>query len=61
MAGTYTKFVRAKAVIKSAGVTVGSPSESNALAVRFAWGKTAIDNFGNSEGLPAAPFRTDKW
>lgn len=61
IAGTDKKFVPAKAVIKGDGVTVSSPRVPNPLAVRFAWGETAIANFGNSEGLPAAPFRTDKW
>jgi sialate O-acetylesterase len=30
-------------------------------AVRFGWHQIASPNLGNREGLPASPFRTDRW
>ena len=33
----------------------------NPEAVRFSFSNDAIGNLFSSEGLPVAPFRTDKW
>jgi len=30
-------------------------------AVLFDWHQLAMPNLGNREGLPASPFRTDRW
>jgi sialate O-acetylesterase len=31
------------------------------VAVRYAWADNPDANLYNKEGLPAVPFRTDKW
>jgi len=31
------------------------------VAVRFGWNQLAEPNLANGAGLPASPFRTDKW
>ncbi|MES2791944.1 MAG: hypothetical protein V4719_20185 [Planctomycetota bacterium] len=31
------------------------------VAVRFGWHQTAEPNLANGAGLPASPFRSDKW
>ena len=38
----------------------GDP-EVGPVAVRFAWHQQAEPNLSNKDGLPASPFRTDKW
>lgn len=61
VAGADKKFVAAKATIQGAAIEVTSPEVATPVAVRFAWHETAISNLANKEGLPAAPFRSDKW
>jgi sialate O-acetylesterase len=60
IAGVDGKFFPAVAVIKGAKVIVSCATISKPLNVRFAWNEAAQPNFYNKEGLPAAPFRTDK-
>jgi len=61
LAGADRKFYRAEAVIDSDSVIVSSPDVSAPVAVRYAWGDSPECNLFNKEGLPASPFRTDKW
>jgi sialate O-acetylesterase len=55
------KFIKAKAVIEGDTVIVSSDKIKKPVAVRFAWDQKAEPNLSNKEGLPAAPFRTDRW
>ena len=61
IAGEDRKFVPAKAVIEGDNVVVTGDGVSKAAAVRFGWDHTAEPNLANGAGLPASPFRTDKW
>ena len=62
IAGSDRKFYWAQAVIVDDRVVVSGTKVKVPVAVRYAW----ADNPGeldlyNQEGLPALPFRTDKW
>jgi sialate O-acetylesterase len=60
IAGDDGRFVWADAVIEGDSVVVTSPSINAPAFVRYAWADNpAGANLYNSEGLPAAPFRTD--
>ena len=62
IAGEDLNFVWANAVIdpKKNEVIVSHPDGKDAVAVRYAWADNPVEcNLVNSEGLPAAPFRTD--
>jgi sialate O-acetylesterase len=61
IAGPDEKFVKAEARISGTAVLVWSDQVAEPLAVRFAWHQEAAPNLINKEGLPASPFRTDKW
>ncbi len=61
IAGGDKKFVEAVAVIKGDSVVVSSPEVPQPVAVRFAWHQEAEPNLSNAAGLPASPFRTDRW
>lgn len=61
IAGEDKKFVSAKAEIDSDSVVVSSDEVKAPVAVRFAWDMKATPNLMNKAGLPASPFRTDKW
>ena len=61
IAGEDRKFVDAMARIDGDTVVVQSDEVSKPVAVRFAWDQEAEPNLSNTEGLPAAPFRTDNW
>jgi sialate O-acetylesterase len=61
IAGDDKKFVWANAEIKKNTVVVWSDKVAKPVAVRYAWADTPEGaNLCNKEGLPAAPFRTDK-
>ena len=61
IAGKDGKFVPATARIDHGTVLVSSPDVPEPAAVRYAWGNYPEGcNLYNSDGLPAAPFRTDK-
>ncbi|VGO16943.1 hypothetical protein PDESU_05536 [Pontiella desulfatans] len=49
--------------ISGTNVTVSSSSVAAPVAVRYAWSPAPVNtvNLINSDGLPAAPFRTDDW
>jgi len=61
IAGEDKIFVPAKAEIVGDSVVVESPTVTKPAAVRFGWDHVAEPNLMNKEGLPASPFRTDKW
>ncbi len=61
MAGEDRTFYKAQAEIEGDTVVVLSPRVKKPAAVRFGWDQLAEPNLGNREGLPASPFRTDRW
>ena len=62
IAGADQQFYPAEARIEGRTVVVSSPSVSKPKAVRYAWADDpGRSNLFNSNGFPAAPFRTDKW
>jgi sialate O-acetylesterase len=61
IAGDDKKFYPATAKIEGDSVVVSSSKVFTPVAVRFGFDQLAEPNFGNKEGLPASPFRTDKW
>lgn len=61
IAGEDRKFVEAQAVVEGSTVVVSSDAVANPAAVRFGWHQEAEPNLVNKEGLPASPFRTDRW
>lgn len=63
VAGNNHKFYWAKAILtNNNSVVVSAPEVSEPVAVRYGWADNPDDaNLYNSEGLPADPFRTDKW
>ncbi len=61
IAGADGKFVPAEAKIDGASVVVSSPEIAAPVAVRYAWLDDPVANFINAEGLPASPFRSDRW
>ncbi len=55
-------FAEATATIEGTSVIVKSESIPEPRAVRYAWKNNPEGiNFGNREGYPASPFRTDSW
>ena len=61
IAGEDRRFVRADARIEGQSVVVSSKDQPKPVAVRFGWNQVAQPNLINKEGLPASPFRTEKW
>jgi sialate O-acetylesterase len=61
VAGADKKFVMATARIDGDSVLVSSPEVTAPVAVRFGWSDVAEPNLFDTDGLPAAPFRTDDW
>jgi len=62
VAGPDKRFVWANARIEGDRVVVWSDSVPDPVAVRYAWANNPeAANLYNEEGLPAGPFRTDKW
>ena len=62
VAGADKKFFPALAtIVGSELVVVSARQVPNPVAVRFGWNQTAEPNLANKEGLPASPFRTDRW
>lgn len=61
IAGQDRKFVRAHARLEGNTVVVWHPDVPDPVAVRYAWANNPDQaNLFNREGLPAAPFRTDR-
>lgn len=62
VAGADRRFVPAQAQVVGDRVQVWSDSVPQPAAVRYAWsGNPAEANLVNASGLPASPFRTDRW
>ncbi|HEX4684651.1 MAG TPA: sialate O-acetylesterase, partial [Gemmatimonadaceae bacterium] len=62
VAGADRRFVWAKARVVGDRVYVWSDRVSSPVAVRYAWANNpAGANLYGRNGLPAAPFRTDRW
>ena len=61
VAGADKKFHAAAATIEGNNVVVRSEMVAAPVAVRFGWNQLAEPNLANKAGLPASPFRTDKW
>jgi len=61
IAGADSQFVWADAQIQDDKVIVSNPDIVDPVAVRYAWADNPVCNLYNKEGLPASPFRTDKW
>ena len=61
IAGDDKNFVPAEAIIAGNKVIVSSAQVKEPVYVRYAWANAPLGaNLFNKEGLPAAPFRTDK-
>jgi sialate O-acetylesterase len=62
IAGKDGMFVPANARIDQGSVVVSNPEVTEPAAVRYAWENYPDGcNLYNGDGLPAPPFRTDKW
>ena len=61
IAGADKVFYRAEARIEGRRVIVSSPQVAQPVAVRYGWANNPPCNLYNAAGLPAAPFRTDRW
>lgn len=61
VAGADRHFHWATAAIDGDSVVMESPAVPGPVAVRYAWADDPDCNLVNSEGLPAAPFRSDDW
>jgi sialate O-acetylesterase len=61
VAGDDRAFYKAEAEIAGDTIVVWSPRVASPKAVRFGWHQLAVPNLANKEGLPASPFRTDRW
>ena len=62
VAGADRKFVDAEAKIEGDTIVVSRADVTMPQAVRYAWDNYPEGcNLYNAAGLPAAPFRTDKW
>jgi sialate O-acetylesterase len=61
VAGDDRKFYTANAEIKGDTVVVWCDKVSKPVAVRFGWANCPLVDFGNKDGLPASPFRTDDY
>ena len=61
IAGENRVFLKATADIDGQTVLVWNKRIDKPVAVRFGWHQLATPNLGNKEGLPASPFRTNRW
>lgn len=61
IAGENRTFYKGRAEIDGNSVVVWSEKVATPVAVRFGWDQLATPNLANKEGLPASPFRTDRW
>lgn len=59
--GADRVFVWADAVIDGSSVIVSSPSVKAPVAVRYDWADNPDGTLCNRDGLPASPFRTDRF
>jgi sialate O-acetylesterase len=62
LAGADRRFAWAEARVEGDRVVAWSDRVSHPVAVRYAWSNSPAGlTLFNREGLPAAPFRTDRW
>jgi sialate O-acetylesterase len=61
IAGDDQKFVEGTAKIEGNSVVVSSKLVKTPVAVRFCFDNTTMPDLFSINGLPVAPFRTDKW
>ena len=61
LAGEDRKFHWADVSFETDHIVVTSPQVPNPVAVRYAWADNPECNLVNDAGLPASPFRSDKW
>lgn len=61
IAGDDQKFVEAIAKIEGSTVLLSSKLVKTPVAARFFFDDTSMPDVFSAEGLPLAPFRTDKW
>ena len=61
IAGEDKQWKPATARIDGDQVIVSSPDVKKPTAARYAWENFPTCNLYNGAGLPATPFRTDKW
>ncbi|EMR00967.1 sialate O-acetylesterase [Cesiribacter andamanensis] len=61
LAGEDRIFYPAKATIVGNEVRLESDKVKKPVAIRYAFTNYPLTNFGNKDGLPAQPFRTDRW
>ena len=61
IAGPDQVFYEAKAVIDGSTVVVSAEEVEKPLSVRYGWANNPSCNLYNTAGLPASPFRTDRW
>ncbi len=61
VAGEDRKFVPATVRVDGDAVIVSADSVAQPVAVRYAWRNLPDARLYNAAGLPAAPFRSDKW
>lgn len=61
IAGEDQKFVPATAKIEGSTVVLSSKLVKTPVAVRFCFDDAIMPDVFSNEGLPLAPFRTDKW
>jgi sialate O-acetylesterase len=61
IAGNDRIFVNATAKIEGSNIVVSSNEVTNPVAVRFCFDDVSLPDVFSNEGLPLAPFRTDRW
>jgi sialate O-acetylesterase len=61
IAGDDKIFYPAEAKIEGSKLIVSSKQVKQPVAVRYAFGNTALATLFNTDGLPVVPFRTDDW
>ena len=61
LAGADKKFHWAKAEIDHDHIVVSCPEVPEPVAIRYGWADNPDLNLVNGAGLPASPFRSDKW
>ena len=61
IAGEDQNFVPATAKIDGKTILLSSKLVKIPVAVRFCFDNTSLPDVFSNEGLPLAPFRTDKW
>jgi len=61
IAGDDQKFVPATAKIEGSTIVLSSKLVKAPVAVRFCFDDTTMPDVFSAEGLPLAPFRSDKW